>query len=457
MNINNYPNDKTIPYLFEEQVRKTPNRTALIGPVNGEWNLAKKYREKQDRTIPRGSVSITYQQLNEISSRLARNLLKQDIKTGTAVGIMTYNTVEMIVAILGVLKAGCSYVPLNPEVPAARTDYILEECRAEQLLTTRTLFKEVDLVDRWKGTILFIEDYCPGGNQYREDDKNSERPLLPTIEPNTLAYIVFTSGSTGKPKGVPITHANLSPLLHWGYDHLNMGTGDRVIKNIPTYFDWSLWETIITLTTGACLYVVPQKTLRDPAASLAFIKEHNITTLHITPTRYNDLVEREEQKPPLKYLFLQTEQQEIEQRSPILQPVAKQCRIFNMVVQTQQPEEGMESAERQPRKKISEINLISKEEKEKILFEFNDTETRYPKDKTIHELFEQQARQTPDRVAVVGIGDTPGQSNHTLTYRELNEASNRHARALQSKGVKQESIVAIMAESTPQVITAILG
>ncbi|MCP4158112.1 MAG: amino acid adenylation domain-containing protein, partial [bacterium] len=96
-------------------------------------------------------------------------------------------------------------------------------------------------------------------------------------------------------------------------------------------------------------------------------------------------------------------------------------------------------------------------EKEKILFEFNDTGAQYPKDKTIHELFEQQARQNPDRVAVVGIGDTPGQSNHTLTYRELNEASNRHARALQAKGVKQESIVAIMAESTPQVITAILG
>ncbi|MCP4147471.1 MAG: amino acid adenylation domain-containing protein, partial [bacterium] len=117
----------------------------------------------------------------------------------------------------------------------------------------------------------------------------------------------------------------------------------------------------------------------------------------------------------------------------------------------------VQNALQHPQQKINEIEIISNEEKEKILFDFNETGTTYPKDKTIHELFRQQARQNPDRSAMVGIGDTPVQGHHTLTYRELNEASNRQARAFKAKGVKQESIVAIMAESTPQVITAILA
>ncbi|MCP4149146.1 MAG: AMP-binding protein, partial [bacterium] len=111
----------------------------------------------------------------------------------------------------------------------------------------------------------------------------------------------------------------------------------------------------------------------------------------------------------------------------------------------------------EPLQKIHKIEIISPEEKEKILLQFNETGTRYPKEKTIHELFEEQARLNPDRTAAVGIAQTPGSGPHTLTYKKLNEISNRQANILKAKGIKQKSIVGIMAESTPETLTAILG
>ncbi|MCP5107642.1 MAG: amino acid adenylation domain-containing protein, partial [bacterium] len=145
-----------------------------------------------------------------------------------------------------------------------------------------------------------------------------------------LAYVIFTSGSTGKPKGVPITHANLSPLLHWGYRHLGIGPKDRFIQNLSYYFDWSVWEIVMAITTGAGLYMVPDELLMDAGACISFINRHDITVLHVTPTQYRYYASASEKPLSLKYLFIGAEKlsRELVERS--FESVSEDCRVFNM-------------------------------------------------------------------------------------------------------------------------------
>jgi amino acid adenylation domain-containing protein len=137
------------------------------------------------------------------------------------------------------------------------------------------------------------------------------------------------------PKGVPISHANLSPLLHWGYKHLGLGAKDRTVQNLSYYFDWSVWEIFITLTSGACLYPVPEEIMLNPQTCIDFLDKHTITVLHATPTQYQYLVNaqvpRERWKSEtLTYLFIGAEKltYDLVQRS--FESVNHNCRVFNM-------------------------------------------------------------------------------------------------------------------------------
>ena len=227
-----YVKDKTIGQLFEEQVGRTPDNIAVKGRY----------------------IHLTYRELNETSDQLARYLPGTGMKPGDLVGILVNRSLEMIIDILGILKAGSAYVPLNPKAPAARNKYILEECGMDLLLTTRSLREEGEKLKgvMWEGKMIFPDTI----------DLGEPGPYRGV--PSDLAYVIFTSGSTGKPKGVPITHAKLLPLLHWGYRHLGLNTEQRVLQNLSYYFDWSVWEIFITLTTGASLYFAADEVLLNP-------------------------------------------------------------------------------------------------------------------------------------------------------------------------------------------------
>ncbi|MDQ1355231.1 MAG: hypothetical protein QG657_5541, partial [Acidobacteriota bacterium] len=142
--------------------------------------------------------------------------------------------------------------------------------------------------------------------------------------------IIYTSGSTGMPKGVPITHANLSPLLHWGYKHLGIGSKDRVLQNLSYYFDWSVWEIFITLTGGAALYIPADELQLDPAVKADYIDTNKITVLHITPTQYSYLVNLGRKLETLKYLFIGAEKLTTELLKRSFESVGEDCRVFNM-------------------------------------------------------------------------------------------------------------------------------
>jgi amino acid adenylation domain-containing protein len=310
-----YDIDKTIHGLFAMQVEKTPDSTAALG-AHELHELHEGQRGKESK------IYVTYRQLNEKSCQLAHYLVEQGVTPGEPVGILVDRSLEMIIGILGILKAGCSYVPLNPRAPMTRANYILEECQAKIVLTlTRLINRDNIFFENY--LYLCIDEYesysnMPGSHPGKE------------AVPGGWAYVIFTSGSTGKPKGVPVTHTNLSPLFYWGYRHLELGPKDRTLHNLSYYFDWSVWEIFITLTTGASLYVVPDDLLLNPTECMAFIEKHDITVLHVTPSHYRYFVNVGQRLETLSYLFLGAEKltQDLVQQS--LESVNSHCRVFNM-------------------------------------------------------------------------------------------------------------------------------
>ncbi|MCP5103970.1 MAG: amino acid adenylation domain-containing protein, partial [bacterium] len=311
-----YPNDKTIHQLFEEQATQTPDRVAVSGGA----------------PIPGGAPirDITYAELNEIANRLTGYLLIKGVKAGELVGIMADRSPGMIIGLLGILKTGCGYVPLDPNAPEERKEYILSECRVKVLLTTRHLYGEGGILTGWTGKVYLIEGAGVSAAPRIPRASASSKSSYSSGRAADTAYVIFTSGSTGKPKGVPITHANLSPLLHWGYKHLGINETDRFYQNLSYYFDWSVWEIFIALTSGARLYMVPESLQVDPARSVAFMNENRVTVLHVTPTQHRYFLSVGERLETLKYLFLGAEALSVDLVERSFQSVNEQCRVFNM-------------------------------------------------------------------------------------------------------------------------------
>jgi tyrocidine synthetase-3 len=323
-----YPDNKTLHELFTGQVIQTPYSIAIAG-MDDEAQQQRRLpaaaisdgKMKGIRILlvmpvtPAGNIYITYRELNEKSLQLAHYLCQQGVKANDLVGIMVERSVEMIIGILGILLAGSAYVPLNPKAPLARNTYLLDECGVDILLTSSSL--------------------AGSKNETFYSHRGTQSTALSLPPAANLAYVIFTSGSTGMPKGVPISHSNLSPLLYWGYKHLGLCAKDRTVQNLAYYFDWSVWEIFITITSGACLYPVPEEVLLNPQTCIDFMDKHTITVLHATPTQYQYLVNapvlRGKRKlETLTYLFIGAEKLTYDLVKRSFESVNRNCRVFNM-------------------------------------------------------------------------------------------------------------------------------
>ena len=329
-----YPGDKTIRQLFVQQVKRTPDNIALVGPA-----------QVKHRTYMTYMTHISYRQLNKKSNQLAYLIKEKGVKPDTIVGIIAERSIEMIIGILGILKAGGAYLPINPKNPPERIKYMLADSNVRILLKK----SEIRLS---KSRCLQTNPNAPNSNN---QNKRAEVTVLDFEHLNfefsigrprrglsdsefrasdfaatNLAYIIYTSGSTGIPRGVPISHANFSPLLHWGYRHLKIGPADRVIQILSYYFDWSVWEIFITLTTGASLFMIAEDTLLNPDLLVDFIIEKGITVLHMTPTQFQYLMNVVKKPGTLKYLFIGAEKLTVDLVRRGFESVTDQCRIFNM-------------------------------------------------------------------------------------------------------------------------------
>ncbi|MDD9933657.1 MAG: amino acid adenylation domain-containing protein [Myxococcales bacterium] len=247
-----YPLQGTLHGWFAAQVAKTPDATALVFE---------------------GST-LSYRALHERSNQLARHLQGLGVGRGTLVGVAVERSLELVIGLFGILKAGGAYVPMDPEYPADRLAYMLDNAQVPVLLTQASLVDELPAHDAL--------DLCLD----RDWSAIACAPVtdLPSPSgPDDTAYVIYTSGSTGKPKGVANTHRGICNRLLWMQEEYGLGAGDRVLQKTPFSFDVSVWEFFWPMMTGARLVVAKPGGHRDNAYMIDLIVEQGITTMHFVP------------------------------------------------------------------------------------------------------------------------------------------------------------------------------
>ncbi|MEW1658553.1 amino acid adenylation domain-containing protein [Streptomyces sp. NPDC093707] len=246
----------TVPELFEAQVARTPERQATV--FEGE--------------------SLTYAELNARADRLARRLVGHGVGPERVVGLALRRSTELVVAILATLKAGAAYMPLDPDLPAERLRYLLDDAAPQALLTTSDIAAELPDTT---GVLRLLLD---GDEAESAVDALSGVERVAPLLPHHPAYLIYTSGSTGRPKGAAITHHAVVNRLVWMQDAYRLDAGDRVLQKTPFGFDVSVWEFLWPLLTGATLVVARPDGHKDPVYLARTIRDEAITTVHFVPS-----------------------------------------------------------------------------------------------------------------------------------------------------------------------------
>ena len=275
-----YPRDKTITQLFEEQVEKTPDNIAVV------------FEDQK----------LTYRELNERANSLASYLRSQKIGRNDIVGIMVNRSLEMIISILAVLKSGACYIPIDPEYPQDRIEYMLNNSNTKLLLTFKRLENKVTFDNK-----LFVEL----DNELYNSNKDN---LININKPDDLAYIIYTSGSTGKPKGVMLIHKSLSNLTNYCNNYVQYLRKNvyRTIVSVTTVsFDIFIFETLVSLQKGLRLVIANEQEQTIPRLLNNLIEKNNIEIIQTTPSRMQLLVNNIDDIPSLsnlKFITLAGEQ-----------------------------------------------------------------------------------------------------------------------------------------------------
>ncbi|MFJ1299107.1 amino acid adenylation domain-containing protein [Pseudomonadota bacterium AL_CKDN230030165-1A_HGKHYDSX7] len=219
-------------------------------------------------------VSLSYRELNARANRLAHALIAQGVRPESMVGVALPRSVELVVSLLAVMKAGAAYIPIDPELPAERVAYMLEDSRVARLITTTEVRGRLMLSDAVQLVELDATDVS---------DQPVSEPEV-TVHPEHLAYVIYTSGSTGRPKGAANRHGALANRLDWMQAAYGLGTDDVVLQKTPFGFDVSVWEFFWPLIEGATLALAAPGAHREPRRLAETIRAHGVTTLHFVPS-----------------------------------------------------------------------------------------------------------------------------------------------------------------------------
>lgn len=234
--------------MFEAQASRTPDATAIT------WT----------------GRHLSYLQLNRKANQLAHFLRKQKVGPGSLVGICMERSLEMIVGVIATLKAGAAYVPLDPDYPQDRLNFMLDDSAAAALLTQKHL---VGILESTQCQVLCLDEL--------DVSHESEENLATENTLEDLVYVIFTSGSTGRPKGVCLPHRALSNLLFWQFENSRAGVGARTLQFTSLSFDVSFQEIFATLCAGGNLVLVGDALRRDPVQLLRYMREHQINRLFL--------------------------------------------------------------------------------------------------------------------------------------------------------------------------------
>ncbi|MFJ6071306.1 amino acid adenylation domain-containing protein [Streptomyces sp. NPDC093065] len=241
--------------------------TTLIGPIE-----SRAARNPHATALVYGDTTLTYEQLNVRANRLARHLQSLGARPGAVVAVSVPRSAELVVALLAVLKAGAAYLPLDPDYPAARLTYMLEDAAPVCAVADRAGRLQDDT-----GTETVVLD---GLDVSAYSWTNPPRSLTPAHP----AYVIYTSGSTGRPKGVVVPHRAIDNRLRWMQHAYGLTAGDRVLQKTPSSFDVSVWEFFWPLREGAVLVVAEPGGHKDPVYLARLIREQAVTTCHFVPS-----------------------------------------------------------------------------------------------------------------------------------------------------------------------------
>jgi amino acid adenylation domain-containing protein len=258
-----YPQHYCIHQLFEQSAQQTPEAIAVV------------FEEQQ----------LTYQALNQQANQLAHYLRSLGIKPGVKVGICVERSLWMIVGILGILKAGAAYVPLDPTYPQERLAFIIQDAQVEVLLTQQQLLEvlpphQVEIISLDRDWQIIAQE-------------NQANPAC-TATVDHLAYIIYTSGSTGQPKGVLVPHQNVTRLFEAVQPWFEFNQQDVWTLFHSIAFDFSVWELWGALLHGGKLVIVPYWLSRSPEAFYQLLCKQKVTVLNQTPSAFRQLIQTEE-------------------------------------------------------------------------------------------------------------------------------------------------------------------
>ncbi|PCR95715.1 non-ribosomal peptide synthetase [Pseudomonas fluorescens] len=254
--------EQTVHSLFEAQVERTPQAIALQADEQ----------------------SLTYVELNARANRLAHRLRELGVGPDTPVAICVERGPELVIGLLGILKAGGTYVPLDPAYPAERLNYMLKDSAPVAVLAhgaTRAMFEAggVPLLD-------FDQDHW--------QDYPDQNPQVPGLNASNLAYVIYTSGSTGTPKGVMVEHRGLGNLLHWSSQVCPPVADGALLQKTPYSFDASVWELFWPLTAGLRLVLARPDAHFEPAYLTQVVREQRISVIQFVPALLQQFLDVED-------------------------------------------------------------------------------------------------------------------------------------------------------------------
>lgn len=250
-----YPKNQTITSLFEEQVKKAPDKIAVVC----------------------ADQQLSYHELDVRANQLARILREQGVQPNKIIGVMPERSLGMIIAYLGVLKAGGAYLPIDHTYPEERIQFMLEDSNVDILLTHDHLLEKVSFAK----TVIRVDDL--------QIVQGATANLQNVNHPHDLAYVIYTSGSTGKPKGVLLEHHGIANLHQFFEDELGVTADDNIVQFASCAFDASVWETYMALLSGATLYIPSKETINDFAEFETYLDNNKITIITVPPIYLNHL------------------------------------------------------------------------------------------------------------------------------------------------------------------------
>ena len=226
--------------------------------------------------------NLTYQELNERANQLAHHLCELGVGPDRLVGICVERSPSMLVGLLGILAAGAAYIPLDPDYPAERLTFMVQDAGLSVIVTTQNL---LDRLPELKGNVVCLD---------RDAElirAQSTQPIASNTSLDNLAYVIYTSGSTGRPKGVKISHRSINNRLLWMQCAFPLATSDRILQKTVYSFDASVWELFLPLITGAQVFMAQPGGHQDSSYLAAAVADHEITVLQLVPSMLQVLID----------------------------------------------------------------------------------------------------------------------------------------------------------------------